>query len=461
MTLGAAERLQSWARLLSRARLSGVPDSPESPRTPFQRDYDRIVFTPAFRRLAAKTQVFPLPPDDHVHSRLTHSLEVATVGRSLGTLVGIKLAKQFGSLPDGLEPRDLGDCVAAASLAHDLGNPPFGHAGEAAIREFFARLREGAPGNPKAAWLAQLSDGQQGDLIHFEGNAQAFRLATRTARPTASQGLDLTAATLAALVKYPCPSTRAYAAPARGRSSSKHGINQAELDRFAAVAEATGLPRRADGGGWQRHPLAFLTEAADDVAYTVIDFEDGLRLGHISRERFIERLRPLCEGERGAPADLTPPTEREELLDFAAQLRAVTVNRLIHEAADVFLAEHDRILDGSFDDSLVDHIPSRLGLKAVKTDDRERCYSARDVLKMEISGTVAIQGVLAALVEAATGGETLRSRHLRALLPAILNAGDLYARLLRITDHVSGMTDNYVIRLFRELSGIRLPGGRD
>lgn len=456
MSVGASERVRTWERLLSRVRPSGVPDSPDSPRTPFQRDYDRIIYTPAFRRLAAKTQVFPLPPDDHVHSRLTHSLEVATVGRSLGTLVGLKLAKLLGALPEGLEPRDLGDCVAAASLAHDLGNPPFGHAGEVAIREFFA-----GSGQAKAPWLAALTEAQQRDLIHFEGNAQALRLAMRTARPTAAHGLDLTAATIAALVKYPCPSTRAYAAPARGRSLSKHGINQAEIEQFSAVAAALALPRRADGGGWLRHPLAFLTEAADDVAYTIIDFEDGLRLGHVGRERFVELLRPLCEGQRGAPASLAPPSGRDELLDFAAQLRAVTVNRLIHEAADVFLADHDRILDGRFDDALVDHIPSRAALKAVKNETRDRCYRARDVLKMEISGTVAIQGVLAALVEAAIGGETLRSRYLRALLPSILEAGDLYARLLRITDHVSGMTDNYVIRLFRELSGIRLPGGRD
>lgn len=457
---GATRARTDWARLLSPARAAGRRDAADQPRSAWQRDFDRIVYTPSFRRLADKTQVFPLPLDDHVHSRLTHSLEVSTVGRSLGTLVGRRLGER-GRLPAGIEPRDVGDCVAAACLAHDLGNPPFGHVGEKAIQEFFA-------GHAGAPWFAALSPREQQDLLRFEGNAQGFRLAAHVARPSSPYGLDLAGATLGALVKYPCASDAVD--PSAGASRRKHGVHAAEDERFAEVAAATGLAARGDARAWMRHPLAFLTEAADDIAYVVIDLEDGLRLRLVPPDQFMDVLRPLVAPRSfpdGLPARM--PAGREERFELAGRMRTAVVDRLVGEVVDAFMAREEELLDGTFDGALVQVIPGAAALGVVRDTDIRLCYEARDVLKMELSGSVAIHGVLAALVDAAldlerSGGPKrarIRSRHLHRTYLALDPERPLYERLLRITDFVSGMTDNYVIRLFRELSGIRLPGGRD
>ena len=447
MTLATSR--MDWTHLLETRRRSQRPEPVAAPRSAFQRDFDRIIYSPSFRRLADKTQMFPLPVDDHLHSRLTHSLEVSTVGRSLGTLVGMRLAER-GTLPEGVEARDLGDCVAAACLAHDLGNPPFGHVGERAIQEYFA-AHETAP------WMRDLDVRQRRDLVQFEGNAQGFRLAAHVARPRSEHGLDLACATLGALTKYPCASD-AVSADA-GSSRRKHGVHAAEDDCFEAVARACGLPRIASLCAWRRHPLAFLTEAADDIAYSVIDLEDGLRLKLVGRAEFVALLAPLCED---APlAARTPPADREEMFELAGRLRTAAVDRLVREVVAAFVVRHDALLEGTFDRSLVREIPSADALERVRRADQDLCYQSRDVLKMELSGAVAIEGVLEALVDAALGGTSLRSRHLARLLGPVLEGVNPYERLLRVTDHVSGMTDHYVVRLFRELSGIRLPGGRD
>ena len=446
----------NWTQLLSIERLGGSVDDRVAPRTPFQRDFDRVLYSSAFRRLGDKTQVFPVPLDDHIHSRLTHSLEVATIGRSVGTLAGRRIAASYG-LPDGLDARDVGDCVAAACLAHDLGNPPFGHVGEGAFHEFF----EGFFGRHEgASWTHALDAAQRADLLQFEGNAQSLRIVTALARPLSGHGIDLTCATLGALVKYPCASTSALGKNGGRTSRAKHGLNQAELPAFRDVATRTGLPEQ-DGTAWQRHPLAFLTEAADDIAYRIIDFEDGLRLGLVDPAQFLEHMRPLCEGERGCPSPLVAREGREAMFDLALTLRGVALNRLIHEAADVFAMKQREILDGLFDDALLDHIPSCAAVEAIERVNLERCYHARDVLKMELSGAVAIEGVLDSLADAAVNPRSLRAGHLHRLLPGVLRDEDVYTRLMRVADHVSGMTDNYLVRRYRELSGIRLPGGRD
>ena len=440
-----------WTALLSMRRL-GAEREDDAPRSGFQRDWDRILYSPHFRRLAGKTQVFPLPLDDHIHSRLTHSLEVATVGRSLGTLVGQRLAC---ALPAGIEPRDLGDCVAAACLAHDLGNPPFGHIGEDAIQEFFARHAE-------APWLASFTEAQRRDLLTFEGNAVALRLAMQPAGALSPRGLDLTCATLGALVKYPCASTDALGRQSGKKSRSKHGIDTPQLAGFAEVADTLGLARdpAALAGVWRRHPLAFLTEAADDIAYQIIDLEDGLRLKHVPASEFLELLQPLCEHDPSCPP-LVPGRTRDGMLELASRVRSIAINTLIHEVAEVFQREEARIHTGAFDEALVDHITSRAAVEHIKTKNLEACYTARDVLKLELTGSVAIQAVLERLVDAAISGRSVRSRHLLKLYSGALAGDDLYTRVLRLTDFVAGMTDHYVVRLYRELSGIRLPGGRD
>jgi dGTPase len=439
-----------WRSCMSAAR-SGSP-SPDrgAARTAFQRDYDRVLFSGSFRRLADKTQVFPLPYDDHVHSRLTHSLEVASIGRSLGSLVGGRVLEREPGLREALDARDFGDCVAAACLAHDLGNPPFGHVGEDAIREFFARERP---------WWDQLTERQRGDLLAFEGNAQTFRIVTRLERPTRPGGLQLTHATLGALVKYPCSSLAAERGAAEKRLR-KPGLFDGDVAAYESLAASLGLAPTGSGQ-WPRHPLAWLTEAADDIAYLLLDLEDGLRLRHVPEPLFLQLLRPLVADDPRCP-DLSPGGDYAERMDRADLLRAIAVNTLIHDAADAFEAALPSLLAGTHAADLRASMRHREAMKAVQDACLTHCYRARDVLKMELAGAEAIQGLLAIFVGALADGSSLRGEHMRRLYPRQFQS-DLppYERLLRITDHVSGMTDHYAVRLYRELRGMRYPGGRD
>ena len=447
-------RTLDWQQLLPIGRATPAPEPGSEARSPFQRDHDRILFSGPFRRLADKTQVFPLPVDDHVHSRLTHSLEVATLGRSLGTLVGRKLVAAGERLPEGRDARDVGDCVSAACLAHDLGNPPFGHVGERAIQEYF--LGAAPPG-----LLDPLDDRERQDLLRFEGNAQAFRILTRLERPWRGGGLALTCATLGAFMKYPCTSDVAAGEP-RGKSGRKHGLMAGEVATWESIAPGLGLARRSPAvAHWPRHPLAFLTEAADDIAYLLLDLEDGYRLKHVQESEYLGAIRPLLGADVAEPA-LSPRAGRNERLDRVGWLRARAIETLVHELADAFRRHQAAIQDGSFDDMLRRDIPHAAALNAIETLCHERCYQARDVLKMELTGAEAIQGLLDYFVRALVEPRSLRAGHLRRLLPSVIaDTGSRYEQLVRITDHVAGMTDNYAVRLYRELRGMRYPGGRD
>lgn len=438
-----------WLRLLDSRRRSQAPDGRVRARSPFQRDHDRVLFSGPFRRLADKTQVFPLPYDDHVHSRLTHSLEVAAIGRSLGTLAGRAILADREDLEGALEDRDFGDCVAAACLAHDLGNPPFGHVGEEAIQEFFRSAPERGP------W-GDLDATARADFERFEGNAQTFRIVTRLERPLRGHGLDLTHATLGALVKYPC--TSAAVDRASGLASrKKHGLFAADVTAFEHAAGELGLARDAGGHAWRRHPLAFLAEAADDVAYNILDLEDGYRLKYVDERTYLALMEPLA----GAAAT-ERPANRSEDLDRADTLRAAAVDTLVHQLAGAFVTNLGGVLDGSFDRPLAGDIPGRDTLAAIGRTCLERCYRARDVLKMELTGAEAIQGLLGILTDAFASPRSLRAGHLRRLLPMLFHEDATpYERLLKLTDHVSGMTDHYAVRLYRELRGMRYPGGRD
>ena len=445
----------TWAGLLPDSRSGGSPEPPSSARSPFQRDHDRILFSGPFRRLADKTQVFPLPVDDHVHSRLTHSLEVATIGRSLGTLVGRRLQDSGVALPAGRDARDVGDCVAAACLAHDLGNPPFGHVGEQAIQEYFTRHRP-------AGLFDDLDEREQCDLLRFEGNAQAFRILTRLEQPWRGGGLGLTHATLGAFMKYPCTSD-AGGRKDRGRSARKHGVMARELGVWQEAASALGLECRSEGvEHWPRHPLAFLTEAADDVAYLLLDLEDGFRLRHVSESDYLRLVRPLAGASGEQPEATQVLASRNSRLDRAGWLRARAIDTLVQELAEAFVANADGILAGTFDDELRRSIPHGDTLQQVERACLEQCYNARDVLKMELAGAEAIQGLLDCFVSALLSKGTLRGDHQRKLRSMVISdEGSRYEQLVRITDHIAGMTDNYAVRLYRELRGMRYPGGRD
>jgi dGTPase len=440
-----------WEKLLSADR-PGAGKAPGNPeRTAFQQDYDRIVFTSAFRRMKDKTQVFPLSKSDYVRTRLTHSLEASCVGRSLGAVVGREIIARHG-LHD-VESGDFGAIVAAACLAHDIGNPPFGHAGEDAIREWFRNsgLLDRHPFTPA----------QRADFERYEGNAQGFRILTRLQNP-ANPGLQLTSAVLATFTKYPRPSH--LAAELDGKSGKKFGFFQQDAEAFGHVARSTGLVERIPGQAWRRHPLAFLVEVADDTCYLIVDLEDAARLGFVPYKD-AECLLGELAGNAVSGRRLDRLHDPKERLEY---LRAKAIGRLLESAAAVFLENEDAILKGEFDDELLDQSPVAIPLQAILKLAKETIYNARPALEIETAGFEVLGGLLALFTDAVEAGAglarlTTRDRMLLKLLPTQFLGHDgqpdpdPYVRLLQVADFVAGMTDSYAVDMYRKLKGIDMP----
>ena len=448
-----------WERLLSPARLGKRNAEPlQAQRSPFQRDYDRIVFSSAFRRLQDKTQVFPLAQSDYVRTRLTHSLEAACVGRSLGTAIGAQLVERHRL--EGVHSSDIGAVVAAACLAHDIGNPPFGHSGEDAIRHWFAT-------SPQAARLhAELKENPAhfNDFKSFEGNAQGFRILTRLQMPDNHGGLQLTCATLGAFAKYPVASHPEREPNDRRASTKKFSFFHAESALFAEVAERTGL--LPGSTGWRRHPLALIVEAADDICYRLVDFEDGVRLRLIGCEEASEAFAQVI-GERKYLDIAARMHGTEERIEF---LRAVAVGKALEQVAAVFLENEEAILAGKFEQPLILCTPAAEPLEEIVRRSRKTLYANPRGLEIEAAGFEVISGLLDLFVEAvealaAGGGKVApRWRNLLQIVPEPFigpggaPAPDAYTRLLRMTDYVSGMTDSQAVSLYKKLRGISLPG---
>lgn len=451
-----------WARLLTDKRLGDreIKQETRNPsRSPYQRDFDRIVFSSSFRRLHDKTQVIPFPESDFVHTRLTHSLEAACVGRSLGNMAGAVILPREEGLDRLFHASDFGDIVASACLAHDIGNPPFGHAGEKAIGEFFNQKED------VKKILAQEDDTdgdkEYQDLIEFEGNANGFRLLTKRG---GMGGLQLTCATLGAFTKYPRQSL-----PQGSNdkvSEKKFGFFQAEKNLFKLIADELGLPKvKGDKWKWKRHPLAFLTEAADDICYHVIDFEDGLRLGLISKEGE-DLLREVSRINNGKGKEIRDFRER------IGYLRAKAINQLISEAVEVFIGNLDSIVEGSHERALTDDLKNKLAFDKLIEVSYECVYNSRKVVEIEAAGYVVVPGLLNVFVEAiddqykktcqGTRGKSHCEKVLQLLPPQYLDVGGrphskAYDRMLNICEFVAGMTDTYAIELYRKLMGISLP----
>jgi len=444
-----------WTTLLTHQRLGGAPATDAGPRSEFQRDFDRIVFSSAFRRLQDKTQVFPLAQNDYVRTRLTHSLEVASLGRSLGVLAGDYVLRTYSdAVASACAAADFGAIVAAACLAHDIGNPPFGHAGEAAIQSWFEKTSAGR------ALMDKLDREERADFTRFEGNAQTFRILARLGMPDNPGGMQLTCATLAAVAKYPRAAYRADHATA-GISGKKHNFFRADAGRFAAVAQAVGL-QTADGmqDCWCRHPLAFLVEAADDISYCVIDVEDAFRAGEVS----YAEIEPLYRGvvtDAAAWQKAAAIATDEKRVEY---LRARTMDALLRETAEVFAASVGAMLEGRFDAELIACIPHADALEAFRALARDRVYHAAVVLNVQSPGAAILGTLLDAFVgaveAAAVGAETARTRAVLDLLPGqfLSNAGQpatqLYTRLLGITDFVSGMTDSYAVAMAQKVRAL-------
>jgi dGTPase len=429
-------------------------------RSQFNRDFDRIVFCSAFRRLQDKTQVFPLPENDFVHTRLTHSLEVSCVGRSLGNLTGKNILDRHKELKKDYTNFNFGEIVAAACLAHDIGNPPFGHSGEDAIAEYFKR------GNGKQ-FEKVLNNKCWNDLIKFEGNAQGFRIITKLQNPNIRGGLRLTHATLGAFTKYPKESDspqKVFNKPAKSKLYNKFGFFQSEKEQFREIADETGLIKKEikETDWWSRHPLTYLVEASDDICYRIMDLEDGFRLGLLTFKETEELLMPLIN-----IAKLKGYNERNEN-DKIGYLRAKSISDIVQQLATVFTEEENNILSDKFENDLISIIPAAKALENIKVISVKKIYSYRSVVEREVEGYEVLGGLLDAFInsanEAAEAKASFKNKNLLKLIPNqfLQNNGkphdDLYIRLLNITDFVSGMTDSYAVSLFRKIKGISLPG---
>lgn len=422
-----------WKPFLSSQRIgSSKPEVPRAQvsRSEFHKDYDRIIFSSAFRRLADKTQVVPFPESDYTRQRLTHSLEVSCVGRSLATSVFESVRDEVGSL---VSQGDFEAIVAAACLAHDIGNPPFGHFGEKAIQDW-------ATSTLSDKRFADLTEAQRNDLILFEGNAQSFRVLTRLQMRNRRGGMRLTAATLGALIKYPRPST------VDGETAfKKHGCFQDDAELFRDVFTTAG--RTADSfGQYARHPLALLSESADDICYAIIDLEDGCKAGLIPINDALEVLENISPGATGSNM---PHADR------LSMGRAMVINELVTQCAEVFNVHMAGILDGSFRGALIDQAPTADAYSDAKRIAFERVFNSARVLELEAAGYRAIQGLMEILTTAVLAeSPSAFDKHVCKLINVRTDESmSLYQKLLACTDQVSGMTDRYCIELFRKLSG--------
>ncbi|MEM9856276.1 MAG: deoxyguanosinetriphosphate triphosphohydrolase [Bacteroidota bacterium] len=442
----------NWQQLLSdqRGNHGGNPRQ-RSTRSAFEQDYDRVIFSHPFRRLQDKTQVHPLPEDDFVHTRLTHSLEVSSVGRSLGKKVGQVILERHENLLKNFDLHEIGGIVAAASLAHDIGNPPFGHSGEEAISEFF-RSGKGSE------YEALVNELEWADLTHFEGNAQGFRILNKDRY----QGLRLTHATLAAFSKYPRQSVIKRADEKR-RSQKKYGFFQSDRHIFKSIATSLGMNPIEDYS-WSRHPLAFLVEAADDICYNLIDLEDGCRLGLVSYTEAIDLFATIL-GSRFKPQKLQQIASKNEQI---STLRAIAIGILVDECTELFLAEEENILSGDFDTALTDLIPSTQVLSEVVKLSVSKIYRCQQVLETEIAGFEVLPGLLDIFCEAVMHTyikkePTAKDKSAVRLLPFEVqneleqSNNDAYQLLMIVVDFVSGLTDRHAIALFRKIRGISLP----
>lgn len=434
-----------WDRLISDRRLGmeEYHDERVHTRSDFQRDYDRLIFSSPFRRLQNKTQVFPLPGSIFVHNRLTHSLEVSSVGRSLGHEIALGLRERHGDCYGIFD--NIRDIVAAACLCHDLGNPPFGHSGEKTISTFFSE-------GPGLEFRPLLSDREWADLIHFEGNANSFRLLTHQFVGRRNGGMAMTYSTLASVVKYPYTSLHAGA-------KGKFGFFESEDEIYRRVADWLGIPEK-EPGLFARHPLVYMMEAADDICYQIMDIEDAHKLRILSTPEVTELLLGFFGNTQRARLEngmkrLDDPNEK------IAYLRSVVIGALVSDSARVFLQNEDMILQGEFQGQLLNHIAPELREAYARCSDTawKRIYCAREVVDIEIAGNRIITYLMNALVEAVMHPERNASRLLLNIIPGQYDTRNEspYTRLQSVLDHVSGMTDVYALDLYRKLNGHSLP----
>ncbi len=445
----------NWEQLLSLKRFGDTQkrkriDQDET-RVGFEVDYDRVIFSDSFRSLQDKTQVIPLSQTDFVHTRLTHSLEVSVVGRSLGRIVGKQLLEKYPHLKAlGYQVNDFGAIVASACLAHDIGNPPFGHSGEKAIGEYFKS------GNGQR-YKAELTEKEWQDIIDFEGNANGFKILTES-REGVAGGLRLSYATLGAFMKYPKESLPKK--PTSNIVDKKYGFFQSEKAVFHDVATDLGLAEIRTGKDltFARHPLAFLVEAADDICYTIIDFEDGINLGLIEEEFALEYLINLVRDTINTEKYYQLKTKQDRL----SYLRALAIGNLINEAATIFLENEEAILSGDYQISLLDKCKYEAQINDIIKISVDRIYRSKEVIEKEISGYKVLADLLEVFINAVNNSyhktATSYDKLIMNLLPAKYkqNTASMYARILSVCSFIAGMSDGAAILLHKKIKGIEL-----
>ena len=440
----------NWQQLISNKRfgLEHIHSMRKDDRTEFQRDFDRLIFSAPFRRLQNKTQVFPLPGSIFVHNRLTHSLEVSCVGRSLGDSISAKLLAKHPELASS-HLAEIGAIVSAACLAHDLGNPPFGHSGEKAISTYFSEGKG-------MSLQSQLSPMEWEDLTHFEGNANAFRLLTHQFKGRRPGGFVMTYSTLASIVKYPYPSVLA-------GKKSKFGFFTTETEDYLKIAEELGIKRLSPEGEpikYARHPLVFLVEAADDICYQMMDIEDAFKLKLLTpRETKDLYLLFLDEKKKERVKDVCKLVADEN--EQIAYLRATIIGILIRECTQVFVDNEDAILNGTFEGALIKHISPTLS-EAYKQCSKvafEKIYCSKDVLDIELAGFHVITTLLELMINAVQSPEKAYSQLLinRVSGQYEIDSPTLYGKIQAVLDYISGMTDVYALDLYRKIKGNSLP----
>jgi dGTPase len=437
----------TWEQLLSLKRQGDTSKrlriEQDDTRLGFEVDYDRIIFSSAFRSLQDKTQVIPLSKTDFVHTRLTHSLEVSVVGRSIGRLVGKKIIEKYPHLQEvhGFHMNDFGAIVAAAALAHDIGNPPFGHSGEKAIGEYFS-IGKGQH------YEDQLTAKQWQDLIDFEGNANGFSVLT-SSRPGIEGGLRLSYATLGAFTKYPKESLPKK--PTKNIADKKYGFFQSDKEFFKEVADELGMitNKTVDDIGYERHPLAFLVEAADDICYTIIDFEDGINLGLVSEDFALEYLIKLVKDTIDTAKYQTLTTKEDRI----SYLRALAIGNLINDAVKVFIENEEAILQGKFHFALTDKSKYKAQMDDIIKLSVRNIYQSREVIEKELSGYQIINNLLDKFITAYNNNHDGKATNYDKLLLKILpekhhlEKETLYERLLHICHFISMLTDGKAVQL--------------
>ena len=443
----------NWKQLISNKRLGQESRHAirHDDRSEFKRDYDRLIFSAPFRRMQNKTQVFPLPGSIFVHNRLTHSLEVASVGMSLGNDVAHCVMKTRPELADTLFTQ-IGTIVSTACLAHDMGNPPFGHSGEKAIQTFFT---EG-----KGAYLKdRLSPELWNDITHFEGNANAFRLLAHRFKGRRDGGFVMTYTTLASIVKYP------FASALAEKGHGKFGFFSTEADIFCRIADDLGIIRKSANGcpaEYARHPLVYLVEAADDICYEIMDIEDAHKLKIVTYEEtkrlflnFFDEMGQNHIMQRIHDEEITDDNEK------VIYMRACVINALERACVDAFMRHEDEIMRGEFSGGLIDSIDDRL-VKAYRNCtelSKKRIYKSKPVLDVELSGFKIMDSLMEVMTEAAVNPQRFYSRQLisRVSSQYDISAPDLETRIMAVIDYISGMTDVYALDIYQKINGISLP----